>query len=165
MSVQAGTSSQSTDQGVGAARRRILEEEEPRASAHPVVPNGDSTDVVDDIDVKPGPSGLSYSAQLPAVNGSGKGGKKRRIVSEDEEEDDDDDEEDGDENEDEDDDYQEVTPKKEGESDESTRLPDGPKSQDDSTKGKALKKRDAAVAVKTGSLLEDSSSEDEKPIR
>lgn len=101
--------------------------------------------------MKPGPSGLSASALAPTTNGLGKRGPKRRIVSDDdyeEEEDDDDDHE-----------ATLLIPKEE----ESLGSPDQNKSQEDLTKGKALKKRDASAVLRSGQ--EESSSEDEKPIR
>jgi hypothetical protein len=51
-----------------------------------------------------------------------------------------------------------------GEDEESLEPPDLTKSQEDLTKGKALKKRDAAPPV-LKAIKEESSSEDEKPIR
>ncbi|XP_057373055.1 bromodomain and WD repeat-containing protein 3-like [Daphnia carinata] len=147
--VQPSSSTITTDAGVGSARRRILEEDEPGASNHTVLPNGNSLHTSEDIDVKPGPSGLSASALAPTTNGLGKRGPKRRIVSDDDYE------------EEEDDDDHEATlliPKEES----SLGSPDQNKSQEDLTKGKALKKRDASAVLRTGQ--EESSSEDEKPI-
>jgi hypothetical protein len=142
--------------GVGAARRRILEEDEPSASSHSAISNGNLVDVVEDIEAKPGPSGLSSSTSLPATNGLGKRGLKRRIVS-----DDDYDEEDEDED---DDDGHEVTLNVPKEEEESLDPPDLTKSQEDLTKGKALKKRDVGPPI-LKAIKEESSSEDEKPIR
>lgn len=157
MTVQPSTSSQPSDPGVGAARRRILEDDVPGSSNHSTIPNDSPTDVGEEIEVKPGPSGLSNSTQLPAMNGVGMRAKKRRIVSEDE--DDDEEEEEEDEG-----DFQENSNQDVGD-EESNGLPDGTKSQDDQTKGKALKRRDVTVAIKSEPILEESSSEDEKPIR
>lgn len=106
----------------------------------------------EDIEAKPGPSGLSASTSLPAANGLGKRGLKRRIVSDDDYE------------EDEDEDGHEVSLNAPGEDEESLEPPDLTKSQEDLTKGKALKKRDAAPPL-LKAIKEESSSEDEKPIR
>ena len=150
------SSSNSTDSGVGSARRRILEEEEEAgpSSSNSAIPNGESVVSTEDIDVKPGPSGLSNSAQLPVTNGLGKRGLKRRIVSDDEEEEDGDDQDN--------DDLEEVLDEDLEDSDSGP--PDLSKSQDDLTKGKALKKRDVPPVLKV-EPPEESSSEDEKPIR
>lgn len=160
MAVQPSTSSQSADPVVGAARRRILEDDAPGSSSQSAVPNGSPVDVGEEIEVKPGPSGLSSSTQLPATNGVGTRGKKRRIVSEDEDDDDDDEEEEVEGE----DDFQDETKHDLGD-EESNGTADGTKSQDDQTKGKALKRRDVAVSTKSDPIPEESSSEDEKPIR
>lgn len=154
MVAQPSSSSQSVDAGFGAARRRILEEDEPSASSHSTIPNGNLVDVVEDIEAIPGPSGLSNSTSLPAANGLGKRGIKRRIVSDDDYE------------EEEDEESPEVSLNvPEEEEEESLEPPDLTKSLEDLTKGKALKKRDAAPPVLKAIKEEESSSEDEKPIR
>lgn len=99
--------------------------------------------------MQPGPSGLSSSTSVPPANGLGKRGLKRRIVSDDDFEQDDE----------EDQKASPIIPVEE----ESLGPPDLTKSQEDLTKGKALKKRDASYVSKTAQ--EESSSEDEKPIR
>ena len=152
MVAQPSSSSPSVDAGFGAARRRILEEDEPSASSHSTIPNGNLVDVVEDIEAKPGPSGLSNSTSLPAANGLGKRGIKRRIVSDDDYEE-------------EDEESPEVSLNVPEEEEESLEPPDLTKSLDDLTKGKALKKRDAAPPVLKAIKEEESSSEDEKPIR
>ncbi len=156
VTVQPSSSSQASDTGVGAARRRILEDEEAGpSSSHSTIPNGVSVDGAGYIEAKPGPSGLSSSAQLPTTNGLGKRGLKRRIVSDDDEEDEqDDDDEDGDE------DHEEALDEDLEGSDHE--MPDPTKSQDDLTKGKALKK---CASVLKPESKDESSSEDEKPIR
>lgn len=141
---------------MGAARRRILgDEEEPAASSsHSAVTNGDAVDADGvDIDAKPGPSGLSLP--LPAINGIGK--RNRRIVSDDEDEDE----------EDEEDDNSAKTPRPASDESNGATTSDSLRTREDLSKGKALKKRDTA-SVKPELIQqeeEDSSSDDEKPIR
>jgi len=108
---------------------------------------------VEDIEAIPGPSGLSNSTSLPAANGLGKRGIKRRIVSDDDYE------------EEEDEESPEVSLNVPEEEEESLEPPDLTKSLEDLTKGKALKRRDAAPPVLKAIKEEESSSEDEKPIR
>lgn len=130
---------------MGAARRRILEDEEPSASTVTVNANHVSVDGAEAVDVKPGPSGLNASAQQPITNGLTKRGQKRRMVIDDDDDDDDEDASNG------------ATAVEEDDTSHLT------KSQDDYTKGKALRRREVATAAKIEP--EESSSEDEKPIR
>lgn len=155
MAVQPSTNGETS---YGTARRRILEdddEEDQPLSAR--LTNGHNGHHAGEVDVKPGPSGLSASE----VSSNGKAGAKRRIASDDDESEEASDESEEEEDEDEEEDEGEEEAEEEEQEDDELEEENSRSSR----KGKALKKPEPLATIAEPADDDDYQSEDEIPIR